>query len=229
MRQIGGVIGNAVDVEEHRAGNMPGFEFLRRFALFVRHVPGGIHHPHLVQMRGQPFGGDQIAHSFFSNGTGMGARCSTSQGGQGRPFFAQEGRIEQLGLIAVAVVGQHGDDGVARTHVFCHADGARHIDAGGTAHAQAFMFQQVEHDGQRFFVGNLIGVVERRAFQIGGDAALADALGDRTAMAFQLAGFDPAIDRRAQRIGGGDADILVALLQRDGDAAPACRRCPPRR
>ena len=34
----------------------------------------------------------------------------------------------------------------------------------------------------------------------------------------QLAGLDPAIDRRAQRIGGGDADIRVALFQRDGDA-----------
>ena len=40
----------------------------------------------------------------------------------------------------------------------------------------------------------------------------------------QFAGLDPAIDRGAQRIGGGDADILVAFLERDGDA-PLCEVC----
>ena len=63
-----------------------------------------------------------------------------------------------------------------------HADGAGDIDAGRAAHAQALMLQQIEDDGQGFLVGNLIGVVDRRAFQIGGDAALADAFGDRGAV-----------------------------------------------
>ena len=99
-----------------------------------------------------------------------------------------------------------------------HADRAGDIDAGRAAHAQAFMFQQIEDDGQGFLVGNLIGVVDRRAFEIGGDAALADAFGDRGALRFQFAGLDPGIDRGAQRIGGGDADLRIALLERDGDA-----------
>ena len=41
------------------------------------------------------------------------------------------------------------------------------------------MLEQVEHDRQRFLVGDLVGVVDRRALEVGGDAALADALGDR--------------------------------------------------
>jgi hypothetical protein len=50
VRQVGRMIGDAVDIEEHRARNMGRFEFLRRLALVFRHVPGGIHHPHILQM-----------------------------------------------------------------------------------------------------------------------------------------------------------------------------------
>ena len=46
------------------------------------------------------------------------------------------------------------------------------------------MLQKIEDDGQHLFVGDLIGIVDRRAFQIGGDAALADAFGDRGAWDF---------------------------------------------
>ena len=99
-------------------------------------------------------------------------------GRHGQSLSLQEFRIEQFALIAVAVIAKHGDDGVARTQIARHADGARDIDAGRAAHAQAFMLQQIEDQGQGFLVGNLIGVVDRRAFQIAGDAALADAFGD---------------------------------------------------
>ena len=44
------------------------------------------------------------------------------------------------------------------------------------------MLQQIEDDRQRFFVGNLIGIVDGRALQIGGDAALSDAFGDGGAL-----------------------------------------------
>ena len=44
---------------------------------------------------------------------------------------------------------------------------------------QPFVFEQVEDDRHRFFVGDLIGDIDRGTFQILGDAALADAFGDR--------------------------------------------------
>ena len=43
---------------------------------------------------------------------------------------AQELRVEQLGLVAGAEVGEHRDDGVAGPHVLGEADRARDIDAG---------------------------------------------------------------------------------------------------
>ena len=67
-------------------------------------------------------------------------------------------------------------------------DRAGDVDAGRAAQAQAFVLQQVEDDRQRLLVGDLVGVVDRRAFEIGGDAALADAFGDRGAFGLQLAG-----------------------------------------
>ena len=75
------------------------------------------------------------------------------------------------------------------------------------------MLQQVKDDRQGFFIRNLKSIVDRRALEIGGDAPLADAFGDRGAFRFQLAGFDPRINRRAHGICGGDADAWVALFQ----------------
>ena len=46
---------------------------------------------------------------------------------------------------------------------------------------------QVEDDRQRFLVGDLVGDVGRETFEIGGDAALADAFGDRAAFGLELA------------------------------------------
>jgi hypothetical protein len=40
-------------------------------------------------------------------------------------LFAQEGRIEQLRLVAVAVVAEHGHDGVAGAHLLRHAGSRR--------------------------------------------------------------------------------------------------------
>ena len=55
------------------------------------------------------------------------------------------------------------------------------IDAGRAAEAKAFVLEQIEDDRHGLLVGNLKGDVDRHAFEIGGDAALADAFGDRGA------------------------------------------------
>src|SRR5690606_8527372 len=71
---------------------------------------------------------------------------------------------------------------------------------------------------QHFLVGDLERVVDRGAFEVAGDAALADALADRAAFGLELAGLDPAVDRRALRIGRCDHDAGVLLLQVLADA-----------
>src|SRR6516162_936423 len=53
----------------------------------------------------------------------------------GKAFLTQELRIEQLRLIARAIVGEDGHDGVARPHVLGQPDRARDIDARRSAHA----------------------------------------------------------------------------------------------
>ncbi len=46
---------------------------------------------------------------------------------------------------------------------------------------------EIEQDRQGFLVGDLIGDINGRINQIGGNAALANALGDRRSRGFQLA------------------------------------------
>ena len=72
--------------------------------------------------------------------------------------------------------------------------------------------------GTRFFVGNLIGGIDRRAFEVLGDAALADAFGDRRAFGFQRAGRVVAVERGAHRVGERNAHGAVERFQRHGDA-----------
>ncbi len=88
----------------------------------------------------------------------------------------------------------------------------------GAADQQAFLDGEIEHDRQRLLVRNLVGEVDRRAFEIGGHAALADALGDRRAGALQFAGRIIGIERRPHRVGERDLDVAVALLERHADA-----------
>src|SRR5262249_46984319 len=131
---------------------------------------------------------------------------------------AQEVRIEQLGLIARAVVGEDRYDGVAGPELAGETDRARHVDARGAAEAQAFVLEEIEDDRHRLMVGNLGGAVYRIVFQGPGDAALADALGDRGALRLEHAVGVEAVERRAHRVGERDLHVLVARLERHGDA-----------
>ena len=66
------------------------------------------------------------------------------------------------------------------------ADRAGDVHARGRAHAEAFVLQQVEADRDQFFVGDPEGVVDGQAFEVGGDASLANALCDRAAFRLEL-------------------------------------------
>src|SRR5690606_15267909 len=100
-------------------------------------------------------------------------------GGNRQALAPQEGGIEQLRLVTRTVVAQHGDDGVPRSEVPCEPDRAGDVHARRGTDTETFFDQKVEDDGQRLAVGDLEGDVDRSAFQIAGDAALADPFGDR--------------------------------------------------
>src|SRR3954470_19007278 len=69
---------------------------------------------------------------------------------------AQEFRIEQLGLVARAGIGEHRDDGLARTQILGEADGARDVDTRRAAEAEPLVLEQVEDDRYRLFVGDQV-------------------------------------------------------------------------
>src|SRR5271170_1353094 len=132
--------------------------------------------------------------------------------------FAQKLRIEQLRLVARTVVAKNGDDGMPRTKLLCHTNGACNVDAGRPTEAKSFVLEQVKNDRYCFVVGNLIGGVDRRAFEIFGDAALADAFGDRGTLGLERASRVVAVKRGAHRIGERGARRAIESLQRHRDA-----------
>src|SRR5580700_2321727 len=133
-------------------------------------------------------------------------------------LLAQKIRVEQFRLVARAVVSQDRHDGVAGAELLGEADGTGDVDAGRAAEAQPLVLEQIEDDRYRFGVGDLIGGVDRRIFQVLGDAALADAFGDRGALRLQHAGRVVAVERGAHRIGKRDAHGIAARFERHRDA-----------
>src|ERR1700722_5185796 len=175
---------------------------------------------------------DTVAPSKVSPGTGRRALCTTTSmlrlpqtttllirgcsfhpGRQWQILLAQECRIEKLGLIALPAIGQDGDDLLARTEIAGEPHGAHNVDGRRAAQHQAFMLDQVEQDGQGLLVADLVGHVDRRALEVGGDAAVGDAFGDRVAFGLELALDEPVVERRAHRVGERDLDLGVALLE----------------
>src|SRR5262245_3773736 len=68
--------------------------------------------------------------------------------------------IEQLRLIAGAIIGKNGNDRLARAKILGQPDGAGDIDAGRAAEAEPLLLEQIENNGQRFLIGNEIGLVD---------------------------------------------------------------------
>ena len=69
-------------------------------------------------------------------------------------------------------------------------------------------------------VGDPIGVVDRQPLEVGGDAALADALADRGSLGLQLAVGVVFVERRAAGVGEADGDVGL-LRSRSASATPA--------
>src|SRR5680860_1067069 len=90
---------------------------------------------------------------------------------------------------------------MAWTQVAGKANGACDIDAAGSAEAEPFLAQEVEDDGQRFGVGDLVGLVDLGPVEIGGDASLADPLGDGAAFGLEHAVLVEIVERGAHGIG----------------------------
>src|SRR5580704_10326837 len=80
------------------------------------------------------------------------------------------------------------------------------------------MLQKVEDDANRLVVRDLEGGLDLEAFDVLGDADLADAFGDRGAGGLELACGVVAEESRSHRVGDADRDVLAALLQRDSHA-----------
>src|SRR4030095_11832101 len=111
-------------------------------------------------------------------------RCSSRRwslvepSGDRQAFLTQEFGVEQPTLVAGAVIGENRDDGMTGPEVASKTNGACDIDAARSAEAEPFLAQQVEDDGQRLRVGNLVGLIDLGAFEIGGDPSLTDPFGD---------------------------------------------------
>src|SRR5205085_10948656 len=77
------------------------------------------------------------------------ARRSELEPVRGRQaFLAQEGRVEKLGLVPRARVGEDRHHRVPGTEVARQADRAGDVDAARAAEHQSFSFHQVEDYGQ---------------------------------------------------------------------------------
>ena len=137
---------------------------------------------------------------------------------------AQKFWIEQFLLVAGTVVGEDRHDRMPGAKVLCQSDGSGNIDARRPAHAKTLVFHQIEQDRQRLFVGDLVGVIDRRPFEISRDPPLTDTLDDRRTFGLQHAGLDPAVDRGASRIGDRDADYPDCGPSGQLPRRPACRR-----
>src|SRR5690606_27522368 len=139
-------------------------------------------------------------------------------------FRLQKRRIEELRLIALAGIAEDRDDRLAGAELAREPDRARDVDARRPAEQQPFDLEEIVEHGQHLRVRYLQGVVDLRAVQIAGDAALAYALADRAAFALQLAGLDPAVDRGPHRVRRGRHDVRVLVLQILRDARERAAR-----
>src|SRR5262249_19317634 len=129
------------------------------------------------------------------------------------PLRAQEGGVPELRLIARAGVGEDRDDRVAGAELAREPNRAGHVDRTRPSEAEPLLAEQIEQDGERFGVRDLVGLVHGRALEVARDAPLPDPLGDGAALALELAVREPVVHRGAHRIRAGDPDVAALLLQ----------------
>src|SRR6185295_13108524 len=144
--------------------------------------------------------------------------------GHGEVFRLEKCRVEQLRLVAGAIIAQQGHDGVARTQLFAKADGAGDVDTRRSTHAQPFFLQQLEADRHRFLVGDEEGMIDGRCFDVFGDPALANTLGDRGTLGLQLAGLVVAVERPPRYVAKGNLPPPTPGLEPVGNAPQRAAR-----
>ena len=104
------------------------------------------------------------------------------------------------------------------------ANGAADVDAGRAAKAQSFMLGEIEDMPQRFGVGNAVGKIRFEAFEIGGDTALAYALGNRRSLGLERSMRIVFVEGGAFGVGQSDLDIAVEAMQAEGGAGQRSAR-----
>src|SRR5215207_6056570 len=137
----------------------------------------------------------------------------------------QKVRVEQLRLVACAIVAQDCYDRVSRPEMLRKTDRACHIDTGRTAQAQAFLLQQIEDDRNRLLVRDLESHIRLKSFQILGNPTLANALRDRRSLCLQLAPRIVIVKGSSHRVSETNGTLGVTLLE--GDADPGQRASRP--
>src|SRR3546814_10986918 len=89
-------------------------------------------------------------------------------------FARQPFGVVERRQIAEPAVAQYGCNALAGTELARERHRAGDVDPRRQAKAQPLLVEQTAHDRQPLGVGNAELGVDRRAFQIGGDAVLAD-------------------------------------------------------
>ena len=144
---------------------------------------------------------------------------ASSQARNRQVVGAQERRVEELRLIAGAVVGEDRHDGVARPEVAGEADRAGDVDARGAAENEPFVLGEVEDQRDRLAVRDDVGAVDADVADDRRGAAEADPFGDRVALGGgRGAGLEEVVHGRAFRVGAADDDVGLLLAQEDGCA-----------
>jgi hypothetical protein len=112
---------------------------------------------------------------------------------------------------------------VAWAQGFGNADGGGDVDAGGGANRQALVDEDVVDLLKRFGVRDAQGIVDLDVFQVGGNAGLADALGDGRAGDGEVVAFYPTVEAAAS----GSANTIRMLGLRAFKASETPPRVPP--
>lgn len=138
-------------------------------------------------------------------------------------LFLQESAVVELRQISVAVVAEHRHHGRALAKLPRHLHRTGDVDARRATKAHSFIFREVEQHAQRVCVVDPPGVIDHYILKVRRDPRLANALSDRRAFRLQFSALEVRKERSAARIGEADLNLLAAFLQRQRNAALACR------
>src|SRR5215471_7517639 len=144
-----------------------------------------------------------------------------------KPLARQKLRIEEPPHVQRPAIAEERHDSVPGTHLARYVHRSSDVDPGRAADEEPVAAKKLVDHRNALAVGDAHRVVDRRVLEIGGDAARADALGDRGAFELELAVLDEVEERAAHRIGEHDLHrrLLFFEIARDaGERAAGARR-----